>query len=53
MGFNSGFKGLSSKLAHLNHCFGTVQETGMHTPQLDLMYRIVLVECLTLCLCMA
>jgi len=37
---------LSSKLAHLNHCFGTVQETGMYTQQLDLMHWIVLVEVL-------
>ena len=44
---------LSSKLAHLNHCFGNVQETGMYTQQLDLMYWVVLVEYLTLRLCMA
>jgi hypothetical protein len=44
---------LSSRLAHLNHCFGTVQETDMYTQQLGLMQWIVLVECLTPSLCMA
>jgi hypothetical protein len=33
---------LSSKLAHFNHCFGTVQEPCMCTQQLDLVYWIVL-----------
>jgi hypothetical protein len=42
---------LSSKLAHRNHCFGTMQETCMYTQQLGLISWFVLVECLTLRLC--